>query len=170
MSNQFIILSLLLLFPLTAFATDEKITPLDVKLGLWQSTTTMKLTGLEGLLADVPQEMRAMVKAQMQKQMQKTETDQDCITQEELESISAFDLDDESDCNKEVIESTKNHLKLKIKCKGETDMSGMLDYQALSDKHVKGKMTGNTSANGKQIKMNIDFESKYLGPDCKGID
>ncbi len=82
-------------FSLTLFAAD-KITPLNVKEGLWEITVTHSMSGMPAMpsippdaLAKMPPEQRARIEAMM-KGGASTDVHKDCITKEKLEKTNCF--------------------------------------------------------------------------------
>src|ERR1700687_4981983 len=148
------ILALIVFFSLTLFAAD-KITPLNVKEGLWEMTVTHSMTGMPAMpaippdtLAKMPPEQRARVEAMM-KGGASTDVHKECITKEKLEKQLAFS-DDRKECTRTVPNSTSSKLEMKIHCKGEEQgsMDGTLLVEAIGSDNVKGKMQAVTNASG----------------------
>ena len=166
------ILVVIVVFSLTVFAAD-KITPLNVKEGLWEMTVTHSMTGMPAIppdaLAKMPPEQRARMEAMM-KGGATTDVRKECITKEKLEKQSAFS-DDRKECTRTVLNSTSSKLEMKIHCKGEEQgsMDGTLLVEAIGSDNVKGKMQAVTNANGKTMNMNFTFSSRYLGPACGDV-
>jgi hypothetical protein len=174
MRTNFILIAIVV-FSLTLFAAD-KITPLNVKEGLWEMTVTHSMTGMPAMpsippdaLAKMPPEQRARMEAMM-KGGATTDVHKECVTKEKLEKQSAFS-DDRKECTRTVLNSTSSKLEMKIHCKGEEQgtMDGTLRVEAIGSDNVKGKMEAATSASGRSMNMNFTFSSRYLGPACGDV-
>jgi Protein of unknown function (DUF3617) len=166
------ILAAIVFFSLTLFAAD-KITPLNVKEGLWEMTVTHSMTGMPAIPPDTLAKMTPEQRARMEAMMKggaKTDVRKECITKEKLEKQSAFS-DDRKECTRTVLNSTSSKLEMKIHCKGEEQgsMDGTLLVEAIGSDNVKGKMQAVTNANGKTMNMNFTFSSRYLGPACGDV-
>src|ERR1039458_2218253 len=154
----------------------DKITPLNVKEGLWEMTVTHSMTGMPAMpaippdaLAKMPPEQRARMEAMM-KGGASTDVRKECITKEKLEKQMAFG-DDRKECTRTVLNSTSSKLEMKIHCErgqqGSTD--GTLLVEAIGSDNVKGKMEAVTNASGKTMNMNFAFSSRSLGPACGDV-
>ena len=170
------ILAAILFSSLTLFAAD-KITPLNVKEGLWEMTVTHSMTGMPAMpaippdtLAKMTPEQRARMEAMM-KGGASTDVRKECITKEKLEKQSAFS-DNRKECTRTVLSSTSSKLEMKIHCEksGEQgSMDGTLLVEAIGSDNVKGKMQAVTNASGRTMNMNFTFSSRYLGPACGDV-
>ena len=169
-------LALIVLCSLTLCATD-KITPLNVKEGLWEMTVTHSMSGMPAMpaispdaLAKMPPEQRARVEAMM-KGGASTDVRQECITKEKLEKHSAFS-NNRGDCTRTVVNSTGSKLEVKIHCvEKQASIDGTLVLEAVSPDSVKGtmQMQSATNTNGHTMNMNFTFSSKYLDPACGDV-
>ena len=166
----------IVLFVQPLFAAD-KITPLNVKEGLWEMTVTHSMTGMPAMpaippetLAKMPPEQRARIEAMM-KGGESTDVRKHCITKEKLEKQSAFS-DDRKECARTVLNSTGSKLEMKLHCErsGEQGaMDGTLLVEVVGSDTVKGKMQSVTNTNGRTMNMNFTFSSRYLGPACGDV-
>jgi hypothetical protein len=171
-----ITLAAIVFFSLTLFAAD-KLTPLNVKEGLWEMTVTHSMTGMPAMpsippdaLAKMPPEQRARIEAMM-KGGPTTDVRKECVTKEKLEKQSAFS-DNRKECTRTVLNSTSSKLEIKIHCEksGEQgSMDGTLFVEAIGSDNVKGKMDAVTNANGRTMNMNFTFSSRYLGSACGDV-
>jgi len=172
------LLALIVFSSLTLWAAD-KITPLNIKEGLWEVTVTHSMTGMPAMpaippdaLANMPPEQRARMEAAMKRSGMggpATDVRKECITKEKLEKHSAFS-DNRKDCTRTVVNSTSRKLEIKLRCEEkQTSIDSTLVLEAVSSDNVKGTMQSVTNANGRTMNMNFTFSSKYLGPDCGDV-
>lgn len=171
-----LILVAIVFFSLVLVAAD-KITPLNVKEGLWEMTVTHSMTGMPAMpaippetLAKMPPEQRARIEAMM-KGGASTDVHQQCITKEKLEKQSAFS-DERRECTRTVLNSTGSKLEAKIHCEksGEQGaMDGTLLVEVVGSDHVNGKVHSVTNANGRTMSVDFTFSSRYLGPACGDV-
>jgi hypothetical protein len=173
-----------LLFALIVFSSlslwaADKITPLNVKAGLWEMTSTHSMTGMPAMpalppdtLAKMTPEQRARMEAAMKQSGAggpTTNVRKECITKEKLEKRSAFD-ENRKDCTRTVVSSTGSKLEMKIHCEGkEQGTDGTFLLEAVSSENVKGTMQFVTNSNGRTMNMNFTFNSRYLGPACGDV-
>jgi hypothetical protein len=173
-----VLLALILFSSLTLWAAD-KITPLNIKEGLWEMTMTHSMTGMPAAaippdtLAKMTPEQRARMEAAMkQSGIGGTATDvrKECITKEKLEKHSAFS-DNRKECTRTVLNSTGSKLEMKIHCeeKQQASTDGTFLLEAVSSDNVKGTMQFVTNTNGRTMNMNFTFSSRYLGPACGDV-
>lgn len=172
-----------ILFPIVfaalALRAADNIVPLNVKEGLWQVTSTHSMTGLPGAptipadkLAQLPPEQRARIEA-MTNGTPTTEVTKDCVTKEKLEKQLAFNQNTNKECTRTVVSSTASKLEMKIHCTGQgkdhmaTD--GVFVLEVTSSESAKGSMHTVTTGNGRNMNMDFNFSTKYLGPACGDV-
>jgi len=177
--HKIFLLGLLAVMPLAARAQD-KITPLNVKLGLWEATNTMTTTGAppipEETLAKMTPEQRARIEEVIKKRgigsgTPQTNVYKSCVTREKLDREMAFD-DKHHECTHTVISSSSSHAEVKLHCDDPNNhviTDGTVTVDALSSESAK--IVGHMIASGSGHNMNVDFNitSKYLGPDCGAV-
>jgi len=166
-----ILCGLLLLLSSALWAADD-ITPLDVKLGLWESTWTNQVSGMPPMpadaLANLTPEQRAKVEDAMKARangMPNVRTHKQCMTKEKLEKDATFD--DRKSCTHSVTSSTRHKLEMKIEC-AEQGMksSGTLRVEAVDSENVKGAMQMVATGGDHTMNINANFTGKWLSPDC----
>jgi hypothetical protein len=168
------VLALIAFSSLAVWAAD-KITPLNVKEGLWEVTVTHSMSGMPAMpnispdaLAKMPPEQRARLEAMMQGGSS-PDVRKECITKDKLEKHSAFS-NNRGDCTRTVVNSTSSKLEVKVHCEEkQTTTDGTLALEALTSDGVKGTMHSVINNNGRTMNMDFTFSSKYLGPDCGDI-
>jgi uncharacterized protein DUF3617 len=167
-----VLLALLVLCSFSLSAGD-KIQPLDVKLGLWEITTTVAMTGMPAMpnippdvLAKMPPEQRA----KMQAAMGGTPTARKvCITKEKMDKQTAFN-DERKNCTRTVVSSSGSKLEMKMQCtEQDATMNGTIHVEALNSENVKGTVRMAMNGGGRNMNMNSDFTSRYLGSACGDV-
>ena len=177
MRTKSLLLALIVFSSLALWAAD-KITPLNLKEGLWEMTSTHSMTGMPPIPADtlakMPPEQRARMEAAMKQSgagAPKTDVRRHCVTKEKLEKQSAFD-DNRKDCTRTIVSSTGSKLEMKIHCEGkdqQMSMDGAFVVEVVSSDSAKGSMHAVSSGNGRTMNMDFTFSSKYLGPACGDV-
>lgn len=173
-----LLFALIVFSSLTLWAAD-KLTPLNVKAGLWEMTSTHSMTGMPAMpalppdtLAKMTPEQRARMEAAMKQSGAggpTTNVRKECITKEKLEKRSAFD-ENRGDCTRTVVNSTGSKLEVKFHCEEkQTSSDGTLLVEAIGSDNVKGTMHLVTNSNGRTMNMNFTFNSRYLGPTCGDV-
>jgi hypothetical protein len=127
----------------TAQTTGQKLTPLNIRLGLWEITTSMQRTGQMGLppdmLAKLTPEQRARYEERLKAQganANRTTTRKNCVTKEKMEKNSMFD-DNHAECKRTV---------------------------------VKGTMHMTSSGGERSMEMESTFTGKWIGAACGDVE
>lgn len=165
----------LIVFSLPVLWAADKITPLNVKEGLWEVTVTHSMSGMPAMpaippetLAKMPPEQRARIEAMM-KGGASTDVRKDCVTKEKLDKQTAFS-DNRKECTRTVVNSTGSKLEVKLHCEDkQTSSDGTLLLEALGSDNVKGSMHFVTNSNSRTMNMDFTFSSRYLGPACGDV-
>ena len=147
--------------------------PLKVKTGQWQTTSTVNSGGTFAMpsdyMAKLTPEQRTQVEAAM-KEMSKpkttTRTNQDCLTQDQLNRGTPFKPDNK-ECTQKVLSSTSNKLSVEQDCM-EHSMSTktLMSFEAEDPELVKGTGTVTVTSEGHTFTSNISFTSKWLSSSC----
>jgi hypothetical protein len=157
-----------------AAPANVKLTPLNVKPGLWETTVGYTRAGElpvpPGMLARLTPEQRARLEERMKADSASrttTETHRGCLTKKEVEEAD-FEIGHE--CTSTVLTSTSTHAKGNLSCEMEgTKYNGTLEVSVLDPEHVKGSSHGTATGNGHEMNMSSTFTSKWLGSDCHGV-
>jgi hypothetical protein len=171
-----VLFALLVLCSFSLWA-DDKIQPLDIKLGLWEVTSTNATTGMPPIppdvLAKMPPEQRAKMEAAMGARSGGSPTTtarKTCITREKMDKQTAFN-DERMNCTHTVVSSSSKKLEIKLQCTEQqnTTMNGTIQVEALNSETLKGSVRMATTGGGRTMNMNSDFTSRYLGPACGDV-
>lgn len=159
-------------------AADE-IKPLDVKLGLWETTSKMDINGMpampampqipEETLAKLPPAQRAQIEARMKAAGgPRTTTVKSCITRDSL-NRGVFGPTENS-CTYKVANSSSSKLEVHMECNREkTTMTGDLVVERADSEHAKGTMVMKASEGSMPINMKMTFDTKWLSSDCGDV-
>jgi len=152
--------------------------PLDVKLGLWETTNTFQTSGMPPVsippdaLARMTPDQRARVEAMMKDQgsgRPKTTTQKSCMTREKMNKQEMFS-DNKMDCKRTVVTSSSSKLEMRMQCTTDgTKTNGTFRIEALNSENVKGSMQMATASGDQTMNMNSNFTAKWLGPDCGDV-
>lgn len=147
--------------------------PLNVKTGQWQTTVLVNSGGSFAMpsdyMAKLTPEQRTQVEAAM-KEMSKpkttTQTNQDCLTQDELNRGTPFKPDDKQ-CTQRILNSSSSNLNVEQDCSdsGITTKT-IMSLNAVNPELVKGTGTVTATSEGHTFTSNITFTSKWMSSSC----
>jgi len=156
--------------------TAMKMTPMNVKTGLWQSTSTVAITGGLGLPPDVAAKLTPEQKARYEAAMQaqagghtSTHTNKSCLTQKDLttDPFAQKNSDDEHiHCHGTLLSSTSTDIVLQETCSGEASMTYTMKIHAVDQEHATGTGTGTATMGGRTMNSSVKFQSTWLGATC----
>ncbi len=175
MKNE-ILFALAVLGAVTLWAANT-VQPLDVKLGLWETTTVSQVSGMPPISPEMMARMTPEQKAKMEAMMKQrqaqgpqTHTTKKCVTKEDLGKGGWFDKEDQ-DCTKTVLTSTSHKLDVKLECtKGGGKQSGTLHIEAMDSGNVKGTMQMSATNGTNTMNVNSTMSSKWLGSACGDVE
>jgi hypothetical protein len=145
--------------------------PLDVKLGLWETTTIIATTGMPvppQVLNSMSPEQRARMEAVMKKRQldgPKSRTHQSCLTKGKLDRPFAND-EDEKNCTRTAVTDTRTRKEYRLECKGPEPRTGEARFEAVSPERVRGDFKMNTG-NGV---VTMEMTGKWIAADCRGVN
>ena len=151
--------------------------PLEVKLGLWETTSTFQSSGMpavnipEDALARMTPEQRAKVEQMMKGSgSPRTNTAKSCMTREKMNRAEAFGAD-RKNCTRTVESSSGSKTEVRMECTTDDGgkVNGIVRVERISSDSVKGSMQMTTTSGDRTMNMNSTFTSKYLGPDCGDV-
>jgi hypothetical protein len=179
-----ILATVVLLCPLAAWAADD-IKPFDAKPGLWETTSTMEMTGgpampampqlSEEQLSKMPPQQRAQVEAMMKArggaQAPRTSTSKSCLTKDSFQQAMAMGQNE--NCTRKVIASSSSMQNVHMECQqGKMNMAGDLLIERVDAEHAKGSMVMKAVGGDQQaVNMNVkmSFNTKWLSSDCGDV-
>lgn len=152
----------------TLFAgTAATAAPLDVKTGLWETTSTTHVSGMAippEALANMPPEQRAKVAAMMDAQNDKTQTSKSCVTKADLDRPFQAQSGAEH-CTRTVVRSSATEAEYKIQCRGKQVREGIMHVQALSREQIKESFTMDTG----HATVSHEGTSRWISADCGAV-
>ena len=147
--------------------------PLNVKTGQWQTTVLVNSGGSlvmpSDRMAKLTPEQRARVESAMKQASRPkttTRTNQDCLTQEELNKGTPFKSNDRQ-CTQKVLNSTSSKLNVEQDC-AEDSMTTktIMSLEATSPESVKGTGTVTATSEGHTFTSNVTFTSQWVSSTC----
>lgn len=165
-SRRILMPALVMLAPALALAAET----LDVKPGLWETTTVTTSTGLSipaEALARVPEAQRGQMQ-EMLKQMgagaPSTRTDRSCVTEEDLKEgvFKALREAENANCTHTIVKATARQQEIEMNCTGTVPAKGHMRLEAINSETVKGEMDVKSTA----VTMNMKFDARRLSATC----
>jgi hypothetical protein len=156
------------------FLAAHKVTPLNVKTGLWEVTTTTtaseKAMLPAALLEKLNPEERARVEERMKARKadaQKTTITKQCLTEKQLERGMPFHPVRNS-CNWTVVSSTGHKVAMQAECVDNgVKMEGAVSIETLGPEEAKGSVQFLTGSENSAPSLTSTFTAKWIGPECK---
>ena len=154
---------------------NDKIQPLNTKMGLWDMTISSGFSGQmpipDEVLSKLTPEQQAMIKERMKAAPGSggvTHAYKTCLTKEKMDNGATFGED--KTCKPTVISSTSSKLVVKVDCQSNgMQGSGTMEYEAVDTENVKGTMHMTMSANGQTRTVNTTIVGKWAGPACGDV-
>jgi len=173
-----ILLGLTLLWPLALFAADDY-KPLDVKLGLWESTLTSQTTGMpplpEELLSKLTPDQRARMEAAMKARAAKgpqTRVTKSCLTKDQLDKALTFGSEGNAACKRTLINSSSTKQDIRFDCSDEKSGmkgSGTVHVEAINSENVKGAVQVSAAGGANNMNTQMSFSAKWVSSDCGDV-
>ncbi|HEY3743186.1 MAG TPA: DUF3617 domain-containing protein [Bryobacteraceae bacterium] len=176
--RTFLIAGVATLLPLASLSLADDLKMFDAKPGLWETVSTTQMEGMPAMpqippekLAQMPPEARARVEAMMKNAggAPRTSTSRSCQTKESLNR--GMSLNNQPDCTQKVVTSTSSRIQVHVECspaRGGKSV-GDLTLDRLDSGHAKGNMVMKINSSGREMTMNMTFDSKFVSSDCGDV-
>jgi hypothetical protein len=167
-----VILSLSLLTLNIGVASAE---PLNVKPGLWETTTTIekKRAKQPTNLDQLTPEQRIRVEAQLAHQTKReTHTVNACLSEAKIRTGEAFTGNTHRGaCNSEFKTQTDSTLEASVQCRGANQLAGTVTMNALDPEHMHGTVDMTYGpADRLQLATHSEITSRWLQAGCSKND
>jgi hypothetical protein len=147
---------------------------LDVKMGLWEATTLVQMSGTPPVdTSKLTPEQRTQMEAAMAASMKaaaKPHTFKQCLTKEKMAKGAIFQQHNDN-CTQTVLADTTTELGVKFTCKandGETT-AGEWHFQATSPESVKGTGQMTMGRAGQSMSASSSVTAKWIGESCGSV-
>lgn len=149
-----------------------KYQPLNVKLGTWETISTMTSSGAppipQEMLDKMTPEQRTRFEAAMGKMASgtpRTRTSKNCLTKEKLEKDP---FNERKSCKETVLTSTSSKMEIQEDCTEENaNIVSKVRIEAADSENVKGWVEATVTGSGKTMHVNGTFTSKWVGAVCQ---
>jgi hypothetical protein len=166
-----VIMSALALIPMVTLADK-----LDVKSGLWETTTITEISGMAmptlppDVLAKMPPEQRAQMEAMMNRGSGNPVTSQSCVTEKDLERGLRPETTKEQSCKVDSVSSNGKTQEAHVTCTNSRGKStGVFRMTATSRESYEGTMDMNTAAAGRPMTIKMRLKGKWLSANCGNV-
>ena len=168
-----ILLVMAFLTPLAGWAVDP--VPMDVKLGLWETT----LTNQTDMSAMVPPEVLARLTPEQRAKMEgatggaRTSTTKRCVTKDTMnEALASASTENmkKMNCTRTFVTSTSTKQVIHMECTSETTKtSGDVQAEVIDRENTKGSMVMTVGGGGRGGNMKMAWTSKWIAADCGDV-
>jgi Protein of unknown function (DUF3617) len=147
--------------------------PLDVKTGLWETTSTTNVAGQLPVspdqMANLTPEQRAKIEQAIKGMSGKPITSKSCLTKEKLDKGFAFN--ERKECTHNLLTSNSHNVEVQMTCneKEGQKVNVLVKAQALSSTNVKGTTHMTMEGGGHTMTSDGTFTSKWLSSDCGSV-
>jgi hypothetical protein len=144
------------------------VTPLNLKPGLWETTSVSERSGMPAIPADklaaMPPEARARIQAMS---APTSTTKQSCRTDKDLRPFA--DTGNKS-CTQTIVTSTSTKQEVRMECNMPGNSgTGTVTIEAKDPEHVNGLVIMHMGANGRNMDMKVTINAKWLSSSCGDV-
>jgi len=168
-----ILLVMAFLTPLAGWAVDP--VPMDVKLGLWETT----MTNMTDMAAMVPPEVLARLTPEQRAKMEatmggragaRTTTTKHCVTKETInEVLASADTNARLTCTRTFVTSTPTKQVIHMECtSGPIRSTGDVQVEVIDRENTKGSMVM-ASGGGRGGNIRMEWTTKWIAADCGDV-
>jgi hypothetical protein len=154
--------------------TPNKLEPLNVKIGLWENTTTISSSGALGIpperLAKMSPEQRARLEAALKArsgQSAHTNTYKSCLTKDQLQKTP---FADKQNCTETLISSSAKEAEVSFECTmEEAKGSGTMKIEVQNNESVQGSGHGTVTMGGHPMNTDWKMTGKWVQSSCGDV-
>ncbi len=160
----------LILVALTA-ALAAQAPALNVKMGLWEITSTMNMGGAMPVpdTSNMTPEQKQRMESAMRGAMGQPMVTRTCMTREKFNDSNFMSSGSDNTCKQVLTTNTATTLDGTVTCTGDRAMSGEMHVQAPSPTAFTGTMKVNAAAGGRAMVVDMKMQGKWLGADCGDV-
>jgi hypothetical protein len=159
----------------TVMAANAVSITLHMSTGLWETTSLVKMSGINAMGNMTPEQMANMppaARAQMQAMMASLNgvhknTQKSCITQKELDHPFRTNMgDSHMTCTDTIVSGTPSEEKIHVVCTGERSAEGDFHFMMDSPTTMHGHMELVSTQDGHSMTFKNDMTGRWLGASC----
>ena len=146
--------------------------PLDVRLGLWETTSQTNVSGQLPIspdqMANLTPEQRSRIEQAMKASSGKPITSKSCLTKDKLDK--GFTFNERKECTHKLLTSSSHNLEVQMACtENQGKMNVLVKAEALSSTNVKGTTHMTMEGGGRTMTSDGTFTSKWISSDCGAV-
>lgn len=148
---------------------------LNVKLGLWEMTSTMRFSGMPPLPKEVTDKMTPEQRAKMAADLKaaaaeepEPEVSSECITQEDLDK--PFQSANSDECTQTIVRTTKTTQEIRMACTGKVKGSGLFRVTTPTPETMTGTLDLKAGEGPDAFVIKGTIKGRWLGADCGDED
>ncbi|WP_116807780.1 DUF3617 domain-containing protein [Steroidobacter cummioxidans] len=148
---------------------------LNVKLGLWEMTSTMRFSGVPPLPKEVLDKMTPQQRAKMIADLKaaaaeepEPETSSECVTQADLDN--PFKSSNSEDCTSTIVRTTRTTQEIRMVCTGKTKGSGTFKVNTPTPETMNGTLDLKAGDGPDAFVIKGTIKGRWLGADCGDED
>ncbi len=143
---------------------------LNLRMGLWEVTSTTKMSGMPGVdTSKMPPEQRAKIAAMMSALAAKPTVAKSCMTREKFVTDSSAAERPGTSCQQTIQTNTPSLLENTMTCTGERPSKAVSRTEAQSPTAFTATVTSTSTAKGREMGVTIDMTGKWLSADCGDV-
>jgi hypothetical protein len=175
--KKLVFLGVLCSWAILVMAGDE-INPLNVKLGLWQMSSTGTLTGRPPIPPDMLAKMTPEQRAKFDEAMKKiaagaakNNVHKSCLTKEKMEKDqSPFLMENKASCKRTILKSTESRWESREVCEERgVKTEANLQIEVIDSEHVRGTLHATSAGNANSMNVKTELTGKWLGTSCGDV-
>jgi hypothetical protein len=155
---------------LTAALLAQGAPKIDVKMGLWEVTSTTSMTGnvpMPDTSKMTPQQAAAVQAAMSGMMGPHTSTIKECLTKEKFDQGM---LTDQKNCKTTITTNTATVLEVQMACdQGQGTMTGLLHFEAPSPAVIAGTFKGTATMGAQTTNITGTYAGKWTSADCGSV-
>jgi len=155
---------------LTAALVAQGAPKINVKMGLWEVTSTTNMTGnvpMPDTSKMTPQQAAAVQAAMAGAMGPHTSTIKECLTKEKFDQGM---LTDQKNCKTTITTNTATVLEVQMACdQGQGKMSGVMHFEAPTPEAMAGTFKGTSSMGTQTMNITGTYAGKWTSADCGAI-
>jgi hypothetical protein len=167
MTRRTLLLAGLLSLPLAVSAAEK----LNVKLGLWEITSTTHVTGMPQLAPELLAKMTPQQRAQMEGAFKAEaskgphkEVTKECLTQKDLDH--PFNSSERKDCSQSTVSTTRTTQEVHLVCTGQNKGTGTFRVTAPDPQTMTGELNIKSGDDANAMTMKAQLKGRWLSSDC----
>ena len=140
---------------------------LDVRMGLWEVTSTTDMAGIPGVdTSKMSPQQKAQMEAVMKGVVAKPTVLKSCMTPEKFVTERTPVDQPGTTCTQSIQTNTAKVLENTMICTGERPSKSVSRTEAQSPTAFTGTVTSTSTSRGREMSVTINMTGKWLGADC----